>query len=198
MTRVSSSDGTHFENILAYFLDDQLPEEDKLSRLSDYEQDLKKRWETAFMSMLEFRSVEDTVKRLVNLFDISKATAYRDIQNTEMLFGSFKRYDKEAWRYISIERKHKLYQLALKDKNLELAFKIDSEIDKIIGLDKDDPVVNLEKIQSNHYEISIARKQELLIKQLFKEGNSVLDMNVSGTIDIDFTEIKEEQDAEKD
>ena len=198
MTRVSSSDGTHFENILAYFLDDR-PEEQSLAMLSEYELELKERWETAHISMIEFRSTEDTVKRLVKLYGISKPTAYRDVQNTEKLFGSFKRYEAEAWRYISIERKHKLYQLALKDKNLELAFKIDCKIDEIIGLDKEDPMVNLEKIQSNDYEIKLSQKQQLLIKQLFKkglQGQGSVDMNVGPTIDIDFTEINalDEQD----
>ena len=192
MNRVSSSDGTHFENILAYFLDDR-SEEDRMALLSDHEKELKTRWETAHISMIEFRSTEDTVKKLVNLYGISKATAYRDVQNTEMLFGSFKSYDRDAWRYISIERKHKLYQLALKDKNLELAYKIDKEIDEIIGLDKEDPLVNLEKIESNDYEITFSKKQELLIKQIFKngpQGQGSVDMNVANTIDIDFTEIK--------
>ncbi len=97
--KLSSSD-THFENILAYYLDTDNPEEVKLKSLSKTDQELKKRWETAFTALLEFRSPEDAVKRLMTLFGVSKATAYRDVQRCEMLFGSFKRFDKEAWRYI--------------------------------------------------------------------------------------------------
>jgi len=186
--KLSSSD-THFENVLAYYLDTDTPEEVKQKQLSKTDQDLKKRWETAFTALLEFRSPEDAVKRLMNLFGVSKATAYRDVQRCEMLFGSFKRFDKEAWRYISIERKHKLYQLALKDKNIELAYKIDKEIDKLLGLDQEDSPIDLEKIASQDYDIIISKKQERLVQKILGTGGAV-NMNVSDAVDIDFEEIK--------
>ncbi len=192
--KLSSSD-THFENILAYYLDTDNPEEVKLKSLSKTDQELKKRWETAFTALLEFRSPEDAVKRLMTLFGVSKATAYRDVQRCEMLFGSFKRFDKEAWRYISIERKHKLYQLALKDKNIELAYKIDKEIDSLLGLKDQDSPIDLEKIQAQDYDIIMSKKQERLIKQILSSGGAV-NMNVPDTIDIDFEEIKRKEDGE--
>ncbi|MCC4228383.1 hypothetical protein [Zunongwangia profunda] len=192
--KLSSSD-THFENILAYYLDTENPEEVKLKSLSEADQKLKNRWETAFTALLEFRSPEDAVKRLMTLFGVSKATAYRDVQRCEMLFGSFKRFDKEAWRYISIERKHKLYQLALKDKNIELAYKIDKEIDSLLGLKDQDSPIDLEKIQAQDYDIIMSKKQERLIKQILSSGGAV-NMNVPNTIDIDFEEIKRKEDGE--
>lgn len=182
------SSNTHFENILAYYLDDKKSEEQKIEDLSDTEKELKKRWEAAFMSMLEFRSQGDTVKKLVEVFGISQATAYRDIQQSELLFGSFKRFDKEAWRYIQIERKHKLYQLALKDKNLELAHKIDGSIDKLLGLDKEENPYNPEKIAAQNYEINISKQHTKLIKHIISSGGAV-NMNVPDVVDIDFEEI---------
>lgn len=190
--KLSSSD-THFENVLAYYLDTTTPDEEKLKQLSKTDRDLKMRWETAFTALLEFRSPEDAVKRLMKLFGVSKATAYRDVQRCEMLFGSFKRFDKEAWRYISIERKHKLYQLALKDKNIELAYKIDKEIDKLLGLDQEDSPIDLEKIASQDYDIIISKKQERLVQKILGTGGAV-NMNVSDAVDIDFEEIKNTND----
>lgn len=190
-----TSKDTHFENVLAYYLNDKLSEEAKLAKLSDIEIELKKRWETAFMSMLEFRSQEDTVKRLVSLFGVSKATAYRDVQRTEMLFGSFKKLDREAWRYIQIERKHKYLQIALKEKNLEMVFKFDQAIDKLLGLDKDDSPIDLDKIKSQNYDIIMSQKQVRLVKQILGQGG-VVNMNVSDTIEIDFEELKKPQEYE--
>lgn len=193
--KVTSSD-THFEKVLAYYLDDKNSEEVKLARLSETQINLKKRWETAFMSLLEFRSPEQAVKRLMDLFGVSKPTAYRDVQRCEMLFGSFKRFNKEAWRYISIERKHKLYQLALKEKNFELAHKIDMAIDKLLGLDQEDSAIDPEKLQAQNYDIVISRKQARLVKQIMKQGG-VVDMNVDNAVEIDFEEINDEDNAGK-
>lgn len=192
----TTGNDTHFENVLAFYLDDKKTEEQRLALLSDKEIELKKRWETAFMTMLEFRSTEDTVKKLVQLFGISKATAYRDVQRTEMLFGSFKRFDKEAWRYIQIERKHKYLQLALKEKNLEMVYKFDQAIDKLLGLDKEDAPVDLDKIASQNYEIIMSRKQQRLVQMITSQQGGVVNMNVKDTIDIDFEELKATDDAE--
>lgn len=183
------SKDTHFENVLAYYLDDKSSEKKKLARLSDFEIDLKKRWEAAFQMMLEFRSTEDTVKKIVEVFGVSKATAYRDVKRTEMLFGSFKRFDREAWRYIQIERKHKYLQLALKEKNLEMVYKFDAAIDKLLGLDKEESPINLEKIASNSYDIIMSDKQARLVKYIFAQGGAV-NMNVPDTIDVDFEQLE--------
>lgn len=195
--KVASSD-THFENILAYYMDDKTPEEIRLARLSETDKKLKKRWEAAFTMLLEFRSPEDAAKKLQSLFNVSKATAYRDVQRCEMLFGSFKRFDREAWRYISIERKHKLYQLALKDKDLELAYKIDKEIDKLLGLHEEESPIDLDKIAAQDYNIIMSNKQERLIKQILASGGAV-NMNVDNTVEIDFEELKNtSEDGEED
>lgn len=195
--RITGGD-THFENILAYYQDSDTPEEVKLKKLSKTDQELKKRWETAFTALLEYRSPEDAVKRLINLFGVSRATAYRDVQRCEMLFGSFKRFDREAWRYISIERKHKLYQLAIKEKNLELAHKIDKEIDNLLGLDQEDSHIDLEKIAAQDYHIMMSKKQDRLIKQILSSG-SVVNMNVDNTVEIDFEEVKNtKEDGEEE
>jgi hypothetical protein len=191
--QVQTSD-THFENILAFYLDDKRSDEDKLKHLSEAERNMKNRWETAWIAMLEFRSREDCVKKLVHLFGVSKATAYRDVQRTEMLFGSFKKFDKEAQRYIQIERKHKLLQLSLKDKNLELAYKIDKEIDKLLGLDKEESTVNLEKLKSQDYQMVMSKKQENLIRKIFKDGQSHVNMNVEAT-DIPFQDLSDEDES---
>ncbi|MCT8340502.1 hypothetical protein MG296_10590 [Flavobacteriaceae bacterium TK19130] len=185
-----TSSNTHFENILAFYMDDKTPDKVKMEKLSDIEVDLKKRWETAFISLIEFRSPRQAAQRLMKLFDISEATAYRDVQRCEMLFGSFQNFNKDAWKAISIERKHSLYQLALKDGNLELAYKIDKEIDEVLGIKDDDSKVNLEKLLAQSYEIMMSKKQTKLVNQVLKKGGSV-NMNVPDTMEIDFEEIHE-------
>lgn len=184
---------THFENILAFYLNDRISEKARLKKLSDKERELKTRWESAFMFMLEWGSMEDTVKRIMRVFKVSKVTAYRDIQKAEMLFGSFKKFDRQAWRYIQLERKQKLYQLAMKQGNLELAQKIDSSIDKLLGLDKDDNPIDLDKLMAQNYDIVLSKKQSKLVQQIFKNGGAV-NMNVPDAVEIDFEEVRSEGD----
>jgi len=178
--------------VLAFYMNKEGSEKDRWELLSPKEQDLKKRWEVAFMTLLEWGSPEDTVAKLVNVFGISKATAYRDVNRAEMLLGGFRKFNKEAWKYISIERKHKLYQLALKKQNFELAFKIDKEIDKILGLGADESPFDPDKIKAQDYSIMISKKQERLIQHIMSQGGPV-NMNVGDIEEISFEEIQNDE-----
>ena len=95
-----------------------------------------------------------------------------------------------------IERKHKYLQLALKEKNLEMVYKFDQAIDKLLGLDKEDAPVDLDKIASQNYEIIMSRKQQRLVQMITSQQGGVVNMNVKDTIDIDFEELKATDDAE--
>lgn len=180
---------SHFENVLAYYLDDKHDEETKLNRLSSLDLELKEKWETAFTMLIKTSSTEQTVKKLVNLFKCSKATAYRYVQKSEMLFGDVHKFNKEARRYVQIERKAKLYKKALAAGELELAFKIDCQIDKLYGLDKDDVTFDPDKIAAQSYEIMMSSKMEKVFEKYITSGP--IKMNDFRTIDVEHEEVEE-------
>ena len=122
---------THFENVLASYLD-----ETKIV-LSPLEEEMKKRWETAFSLLLNWHGREQAVKILKEQFDISLATAYRDINRALSLFGDITKSRKEGWRYIIFEYNQKLFQMATKDKNLETMGKCLDRMIKLADLDKE-------------------------------------------------------------
>ena len=104
---------TNFETILASFLDEESVE------LTDFQQKMKERIMTSFSLLLNWHSREQAAKVLMQQFDISQATAYRDIGNALRIYGDINKASKEGMRYIIFEYNQKLLQLATKEKNLE-------------------------------------------------------------------------------
>lgn len=174
------------ENILASYLEERDVE------LTEKEQKTAGIYKAAFTMLIEDDSIVDTVKKLEKLYNISTATAYRMIANAETVFGNVKKFNKEAWRFIQIERKRRYIKECVKDRNYELVEKFEKQIDNLLGFDKDDLAFDINKIKAQDYEIVIARTQQILIDQILAQKNGV-NMNVDDAIDIDFTEIKEIQ-----
>jgi len=175
---------THFENILASYL------EEKQITLSPLEEEMKKRWEAAFSCLLNFHSREQTVKVLMGQFGgISMATAYRDINRALSLFGDITKSRKEGWRYIIFEYNQKLFQMATKDKNLETMGKCLDRMIKLADLDKEESPFNLEKLQAQTYNISLPKAVEAAFKVMIAKG--VIDFNNYQVQDVPFEEIKE-------
>lgn len=180
------SKDTHFENILASYLDD--------SRvvLSPLEEEMKTRWEAAFSLLLNFHSREQSVKVLMQQFGgLSRATAYRDINRALSLFGDITKSRKEGWRYIIFEYNQKLFQMATKKKNLESMGKCLDRMIKLADLDKEDAQFNPEKLQAQIYEISLPKAVEKAYMTLISKG--VVDFNNYPVEDIAHEEVNEKK-----
>ena len=177
------SKDSHFENILASYL------EETRIKLSSKEEDMKKRWETAFSLLLNFHSREQAVKVLRQQFDgISLATAYRDINRALSLFGDITKSRKEGWRYIIFEYNQKLFQMATKDKQLDVMGKCLDRMIKLADLDKEESAFNPEKLQAQIYDINLPKEVEKAFMVMISKG--VVDFNDYGAEDVPFEEVK--------
>ncbi|MAF36466.1 hypothetical protein CL622_05110 [archaeon] len=183
LTELGKKD-THFENILASYLD-----EGKIV-LSPLEEDMKKRWEAAFSLLLNFHSREQAVKVLKQQFGGSLATAYRDINRALALFGDITKSRKEGWRYIIFEYNQKLFQMATKEKNLESMGKCLDRMIKLADLDKEEANFNPEKLQAQVYEISLPKALEKAVLTMLSKG--VVDFNNFQAQDVEFEEVPNE------
>lgn len=173
------------ENILASYLDERNIE------LSPNEEKLKIRYETVFKMLIKKDSIFSTVKKHMKVFEVSMATAYRDIKAAESIFGAVKKFDKEAWRFIQIERKRKLIKMAMESNDYEVASKIERDIDNLIGFDKEDAIFNPEKLANMKITIGMP---DWLIKAYKNNNNKgVVDLNDFEAEDIDYTEVKEDE-----
>lgn len=163
-----SNHTTPFENILASYLDEKIS-------LSEKDQELKKRWESAFSLLLNFHSREQATKKLMALFNISMATAYRDISSALQLFGDINKSRKEGWRYIIFEYNQNLFQMATKEKALEVMGKCLDRMIKLAELDKEEGLFNPEKLANMEITIGVNKAFQKAVQSMNSKG--VVDLN---------------------
>ncbi len=181
---IASSD-SHFEKILASFLNEGSV------KLSPFQEDMKIRIKAAFTLLLNWKSREQASHFMQQQFGISQATAYRDIANALRIYGDVTKADKEGMCYLIIEYNQKTMQLAMQEKNLEQMGRCMDRMIKLAELDKDESLVNLEKLANMDIKITISKKAEAAIVAQNERG--VVDLNNFEAEDTDFEEIEEEQ-----
>ena len=172
------------ENIIASYLDEREID------LTPKELEMKTRYEAAFTMLIEEDSLIATVIKLENLYDISKATAYRTIQAAESIFGTVKKFNKDAWRFIQIERKRKLITKALTAENLELAAKLERDIDNLLQFDKEDALFNPKKLEALIINVTLPRSTQSALRSLMSKG--VVDLNNFEAEDIPYEDVTTE------
>ncbi|QQV91413.1 hypothetical protein Leef1_47 [Polaribacter phage Leef_1] len=175
------------ENILASFF------EERDIDLTPYEIDRKAKIEFTFKRIVDADSLFDPVDMIMRKYEMSLSSAYRLINETELIFGGVRKFNKEAWKFIQIERKRKIIGLALKDKNLELAAKLERDIDKILDFGKEEGVFDPDKIKTQNYDVVISEKQNALIEHFLNQKEKI-NMNLPETIDVDFSYVKPEDE----
>src|SRR5699024_2669092 len=114
-------------------------------------------------------------------------TAYRDIGNALRIYGDINKASKEGMRYIIFEYNQKLLQLATKEKNLEQMGRSLDRMIKLAELDKDETLVNLEKLANLDITISIGKKAEKAIIAQNEKG--VVDLNDFDAEEIEYEDV---------
>lgn len=179
---------THLDAIIASYLDEKY-------ELSEFQKEMKKRIKTAFSLLLNWRSRDQAAQIIKDEFDVSTATAYRDISRALIVYGDINQAEKDGWRFVIMEYNHKLLQLATKEKNLtEMGRALDRMI-KLAQLDKEETILNLEKIANMQIEIAIDKATQKKFDDMGSGG--VVDFNNwQDTEDADFEEVEEEGDED--
>ena len=121
-----------FERIKQYYSREDLvlnPEDDAI----------RVRWASAFMQLHDRRTSDRTVVLyLIKTFEVSEATAYRDLANARRLFGDIRAYTKEAFRYHVTQWSVDMFRMAEVKKDLKGMEKALERITKAMNLDKED------------------------------------------------------------
>lgn len=177
-------DSTPVERITASYLEEGI-------ELSDKDEELKKRWEAAFSFLLNFHSREQTVKKLIGVFGGSIARAYRDINNALSLFGDINKSRKEGWRYIIFEYNQTLFQMATKDKDLDIMGRCLDRMIKLADLDKEEGAFNPEKLIAMQIQISLPDSTIKVFKDMNSKG--VVDLNNFEAEDTNYTEVSPDE-----
>ena len=98
---------TAIERIYAAYI------ENTLSQLSDADKLTHSELEAAYALILNYHTFEQAWPLLAKQFDLSRATCYRRLADSQNLFGDLKKTKKEGRRQVILDFARKLVQLAL-------------------------------------------------------------------------------------
>lgn len=96
-------------------------EEDGELSLSDKDREVREQLEAAWGLLVQYHSFEQAVPLLTSRFKISRATAYRVINQCTQLFGDVTQVSKQGLRHILYEYSMKVFQLAATQRPPDLA-----------------------------------------------------------------------------
>lgn len=185
MTQAKKDNTT--ESIIAHYMDE------RAIKLTPVQNKKRQMCEAAFTMMIGHDSITKVVQKLQGLYKIDKSTAYRIIHMSEAIFGNVKKFNKDAWRFIQVERKRRLITELTKQNRWDLVVKLEEQIDKIIGFDKDDLSFDPDKIKSQTYEINIS---DVMKRALMKAiGKGPIDMNNLEVEDIPHEELTDPKES---
>ncbi|WP_304297971.1 hypothetical protein [Capnocytophaga leadbetteri] len=125
---------------------------------------------------------------------VSQTTAYRDYSWAMQIFGELDKSDINAERAILADSYWQLYQMALKDRDLEQARKALDSYSRLFNFDKEEKEINFEKITANEYHIRMSRKSAKMLRAALASG--VVDFNSLPATDTEYEDITDEPDDE--
>lgn len=165
--------------------------------LSPVQDEIRIKVYKAWNLMINYHSKEQAMSVLVNNEDdpCSRAQAYRYVNSALAIFGDILKNHKEAKRYLIEEDLMRLQQRAIKDKDGALELKVIAQRIKIGGFDKDtlqnfDP----EKLKAQTY---ILKVHPSVLKSIeSRQDGGSLDFNNLDADDVDYQEVKEEEDED--
>lgn len=107
--------------------------------------------------------------------NVSQATAYRDYNWAMQIYGELDKTDKQAEKMVLGEAYWNLYQMSLKESNIEQARKCLDSYKSLFNFEKDEDVIDPEKIKAHEFHIHLSRTSSKILR--FALGKGVVDLN---------------------
>lgn len=169
-----------FDRILAHYKDpDSFP-------LTQTEENQVERWRMIYGMMLNHGNRTDIVKMLARE-GRSTAQAYIDIKNTETVFGSVMRANKEFEKVLHIEGLKDMLRRAIQKRDFKAEGTARKLLEKAFAFDKDEASMpDPEKYKAIKLDINIP--QQYLEAIAAMKGN----FNLTKPLDVDYTVIDEQ------
>ena len=180
---VKFNKSSSLERIKASFLDDNVI-------LSPKDSDIKERCTFIFNLRLKQKySREQAIQFFLKQYDCSYSTANRMYNKSMVIFGELDFVHVRAERHILSEQYWHLYQMAMRDKDLDIAGKMLDRYGKLREVEKMESEMDDGKMKAHNYDIKFPRQ---IVKALNKAltDTGVLDFNTyPGVEDTSFEEI---------
>lgn len=180
---------TIYQRILASHIEDNFP-------LTAEEETIKTRLRHIHSLRLNSKySKHQAIKIHIQEMGVSQSTAYRDYSWAMQIYGELDKTDRNAERMIVAENYWMLFQMSLKEKNIEQARRALDSYCKLMNFDKEEELIDLEKIQAHEYHIKINRQAARILRKALEGG--VVDFNNITAEDVDFVEVTDETPPEE-
>ncbi len=164
---------------------------DRGFELSPAAQEKKLRLEQAFALRHRNKySRFQVVDFLMKEYGCSRSTAYRDYAWAMQIMGDLDATDKNAERMVLAEAYWQLYQMSLKDRNIEQARKALDSYKSLFNFGADEDVIDPNKIQAHEYHIHMSREGNKILRETLKTG--VVDFMSVTAEDADFEEVEDD------
>ncbi|WP_281991388.1 hypothetical protein [Aquimarina aggregata] len=188
MSIVKFNQDSPLQKIKASFLDDTI-------ELTPKQKEVKEQIRFAFTLRLKNKySPSQAVEFLQKEYGCSQATAYRIYQKAMYVFGEIDKTDIKAEKVVLREHYFNLYQLALKDKDIELAKKILDSYRELFDFNIKENDIDEGKLKAHEYRIVIDKEVRTVMREQFKTG--VVDFNAYPNVeDIEFKEVDGEEEG---
>lgn len=175
---------SHFQRIQASYVDDKI-------KLSEFEEQMLERMKFVFSLRLKNKySKQQAVSKLESEYKVSRATAYRDYASASMLFGEIDDVDARGEKMVLREQYWYLYQQNIKERNWQEAKRALDSYRELFDFSDTSGDVDPDKIAKHVYNIKVSKKVEKALLNTLKDG--VIDLNSfnPNAEDIDFEEVK--------
>ncbi len=188
MSIVKFNQDSPLQKIKASFLDDTI-------ELSPKQKKIKEQIRFAFTLRLKNKySPSQTVEFLQKEYPtISTATAYRIYQKAMYVFGEIDQTDIKAEKVVLREHYYNLYQLALKEKDIELAKKVLDSYRELFDFNIKEDDIDAGKLKAHQYNVVIDKETRKMMRDQLSKG--VVDFNEYPNIeDVEFKEVEDEKE----
>ena len=160
-------------------------------QLTEHEEAIKKRLLHYYSLRMDKKySRHQAIQIHCRELGVSKATAYRDAQQSEFIMGDINKADVEFERSMLKEAYWNLYQINLKKGDTDKAKGALDSYRSLTNWNADEVKVNPEKLAASEINIKFNREAIQMIKKQFDTG--VVDLNDIDAEDIDFKEIEDD------
>lgn len=174
---------SHFQRIRASYLEENI-------QLTEYEEKLAEQLKFIYTHRLKNKfSKQQVIDKIISVYQLSKATAYRRYDMSMQLFGEIDEVNVRAEKIILAEQYWHLYQMNLRERNWDAAKKALDSYKELFDFSKSEETMDFDKIKANNYHISLDRLSKSYFKKQISSG--VFDFNMNAE-DIDFEKIENE------
>ena len=161
--------------------------------LTDEQERIKKRWSFVLQCRLDLYSRYEIANRLVDQFGVSLAMAYKDIRDSDIMYGDVMKADKEGTKAVLFEYAHNLYRTAVQRKDLKAQSKALELLAKFGGVEAEDKAdFDPDKFKNVPVEITLPPELLKILQDSIKGG--VVDLNKLNVVDIPYTDVTDDSD----